>query len=226
MSDARPDGDRAPEPGPDEGPAAPEQAAGASRAAAGPVPPPPSSPAAQRLSRFTAANMLRSLLPLTVIILLLGGFAALRQNNVDPVTPVETATTVRFAASTAGYQLEAPADLPEGWTATSARTDAGSATGPDDAVTLELGFYTPGEEFAGFVTSDDPRVTPLRSVLDGASDDGTARIGGQSWTRLTTARGETAFTRESGGATVLVTGSAADRELETLAASIRRYPTT
>jgi len=63
----------------------------------------------------------------------------------------------------------------------------------------------------------------VADVLDGAEDQGAVDIGGRSWTRSTTVDGETALSREEGGATVLVTGSASDDELETVAASVEPY---
>ena len=88
-------------------------------------------------------------------------------------------------------------------------------------MTLEIGWSTPAEEFAGFVISDDPEADPLRAVLDGAEEDEDVTIAGERWTRATTARGETALTREAGEATVLVFGSAPDEELTRVAAAVR-----
>src|SRR4051794_26070444 len=45
-------------------------------------------PATDRMARFTVVNMLRSLLPLVIIILVVVGWTAFRQNpDVDPVKP-------------------------------------------------------------------------------------------------------------------------------------------
>jgi hypothetical protein len=82
---------------------------------------------------------------------------------------------------------------------------------------------TPEDEFAGFVISDDPEAVPLRRVLDDAEEQGTVQAGGDDWTRLTTASGETALTREAGGATVVVFGSAGDAELTEVAAAVQPY---
>ena len=48
-------------------------------------------------------------------------------------------------------------------------------------------------------------------------------IGGDRWTRSTTTDGETALSREADGVTVLVSGSATDEELRTVAESVRPY---
>jgi hypothetical protein len=184
--------------------------------------PPPVSPAIERANRMNAANMLRSLLPLVVICLLLVAWQAFRSSGDVGVRTVDPSTTVQLAAARAGYELVVPTDLDEGYRPTSARTDAGAA-GDGDPVTLEIGYLTPEEEFAGFVVSDDRDADPVADVLDGAEEQGAVDLGGRSWTRSTTVDGETALSREEGGATVLVTGSASDDELETVAASVEPY---
>ncbi len=179
-------------------------------------------PAMVRAAKLNAANMIRSLLPLVLICLVLVGWAALRQNPDDPVIEVDPTSSVRASAERAGYEVLVPTGLPEGYRPTSARTTAGSAE-EGAPVTLEIGYLTPEEEFAGYVISDDSRAAPLRRVLDGDEEQGTASIGDRDWSRRTTADGETALVLETGGATVLVFGSASDDELGEVAASVRPY---
>jgi hypothetical protein len=176
----------------------------------------------QRLGRFTAANMVRSLLPLVVICLLIVAWTAFRQSGDAGVRTVDPSSTVQLAAARAGYEIQVPTGLDEDWRTTSARTDAGDA-GEGDPVTLEIGYLTPSEEYAGFVVSDDRAADPVAAVVDEAQERGTVELGGRTWTRLTTVREETALVSERDGVTVLVTGSAADEELETVAAAVRPY---
>ena len=188
--------------------------------------PAPSS-ADQRAARQTFANMLRSLVPLVVIIVAVVGWTSFRQGpDVDPVKPVENLdSTVQLAANRAGYPLLVPTGLPDGYVATSARTDAGDA-GEGDPVTLEIGYVTPTEEFAGFVVSDDPRADPVTALLADAAEGGDVRIGGETWTRSTRQHGrdtETVLSRETDGVVVVVSGSASDEELETVAGAVRPY---
>lgn len=178
--------------------------------------------AEERAGRFTAANMVRSLVPLLAIVLLLVGWSAFRQNGADPVREVDPSSTVRLAAARAGYPMLAPTGLPKGYRATSARTDAGQAR-KGDPVTLQIGYVTPKEQYAGFAISDDPRADALTSVLDGARPDGTVQIDGATWTRSRTTRGELALSERVGDVTVLVTGSAAEAELAAVAGSVRPY---
>jgi hypothetical protein len=189
--------------------------------ASGPMPEGSSapSPAVERANRMSAANMLRSLLPLVVICLLLVGWQAFRASNEETVREVDPASTVRLAAERAGYEVQAPSGLPEDYRPTSARTDAGNAR-EGDPVTLEIGYLTPSEQFAGFTVSDDARAEPVRAALDGATDEGSVDVAGEQWDRLTTERGETALTREVGDVVLLVTGSAPDDELRAVAGAV------
>jgi hypothetical protein len=183
---------------------------------------PAPSPAMQRANRMSAANMLRSLLPLVVLCLVIVGWTALRQESDVGVREVDPASTVQLAAARAAYEVPVPAGLDDDYRTTSARTDAGNA-GQGDPVTLEIGYLTPSEEYAGFVVSDDLRSAPLAAVLDGSVEQGTVELGGRTWTRSTTERDETALVREDDGVTVAVTGSASDEELENIAAAVRPY---
>jgi hypothetical protein len=197
-----------------------------------PVPPgpgTPSSPASpapsaadSRAAKFTSANMVRSLLPLTVLMLVIVWVTGIRQNPEDPVRDVDPGPSIALAAERAGYPLLVPQELPAEWRTTSVRTDAvDGAAG--DPVTLEIGWFTPAEQYAGFVISDGEDVDALDDVLDDATEDGTTQLGGVTWDRRTTERGETALTRTEGPATLLVTGSAPDEELETLAVAVAPY---
>lgn len=180
--------------------------------------------AGERLARFTAANMVRSLLPLTVIVLALVGLVALRQNDADPVRTVEISSGIQLAAARASYPVLVPQGLPDDWRPTSIRTDAGNATEAGDPVTLAIGWVTPDDEYAGYVVGDDPRADDLDAVLSGASEDGTVQIGGRDWVQLTTTRDETAYRLDAGDdVTAVVTGSASDDDLRTLAAAVSPY---
>jgi hypothetical protein len=183
-----------------------------------PAPP----PAVDRMGRFTPANMLRSLLPLVVICLVIVGVMAVRQTPDDPIREVDTTSAERASAELASYELLVPRGLPEGWRPTSVRTNAGSASA-GDPITLQIGWFTPGEEYAGYVVSDDPEAQALEDVLEDATPEGEEQVGGETWQRLTTERGETAFSRTEGTATYAVTGSASDEELTTLAGSLQPY---
>jgi len=180
-------------------------------------------PALQRAARMNAANMVRSLLPLVLICLAIVWWTNFRQSaDVQPVRTIDPSSTVDLAAARASYPLVVPQGLAKNYRPTSARTDAGKAS-EGDPVTLEIGYVTPSEEFAGFVVSDDRRADPVAALLDGADEQGSVDVGGRSWTRATTQKGETVLTREDGGVIVAVSGSASEKELETVAAAVAPY---
>jgi hypothetical protein len=180
------------------------------------------SPAMQRAGRLNFGNMMRSILPLVAICLAIVAWTTFRQKPDEGVRTVDPSSTIQLASARAGYQVSAPQGLPDDYLVTSARTDAGNA-GEGDPVTLEIGYLTPSEEYAGFVVSDDPSDGAVVDVVGEAEEQGTVRIGGQDWQRLTTGRGETALLRESDGVVVAVTGSASDEELETVAEAVEPY---
>ena len=183
-------------------------------------------PAPDRRSKQTFANMLRSLVPLVLIVLGVVWWTSFRQSpDVEPVKPIETATTVQLAANRAGYPLLVPTDLPRGYRPTSIRTDAGNAE-EGDPVTLEIGYVTPSDQFAEYVVSDDPRADAVASLLGDATAAGDVQIGGDTWTRATRLHEreeETVLSRTEDGVTVVVSGSASDEELETVAGSVLPY---
>jgi hypothetical protein len=183
-------------------------------------------PVADRRSRQTFANMLRSLLPLVVIVLAVVGWTAFRQSpDVRPVQAIDPSSTISLAANRAGYPLLVPTDLPRGYRPTSARTDGGKAE-QGDPVTLEIGYVTPSDQFAQFVESDDPRADAVTALLNDATPAGSVQIGGDSWTRATRQHEhdqETVLSRTVDGVTLVVSGSASEKELETVAGAVRPY---
>ena len=176
----------------------------------------------RRAARMSAANMLRSLGPLVLLCLAIVAFTNLRDKPEERVQTVDPASTVQLAAARASYPVQAPAGLARGYLATSARTNAGNAR-PGGPVTLEIGYLTPQKQYAGFVESDDPDAQPVHDVLDGATPRGSVDIAGATWTRSTTKGGEPALSRTAGSVTLLVSGSAAEKELETVAGALRPY---
>ena len=189
-------------------------------------PRPAPSPAIERANRLSVANMLRSLVPLVVIILAVVGWQAFRQGpDEEPVRAIDPSSTIALAAARAGYPLQVPTGLPDGYRPTSARTDAGEA-GAGDPVTLSIGYVTPEQQYAGFVVSDDPRAEAVTDVLGDAQQQGAVDVGGRSWTRSIREHAgeeERVLSREDAGVVVLVTGSASEAELETIAGSVRPY---
>ena len=164
--------------------------------------------------------MVRSLVPLTVLILVMVWLY--RPSTPDPVTTVDPAGDVFYAASLASFTVLAPSGLPTGWRPTSARVDPAEQGGP---VGLSIGYVTPQGRFAQFVHSSVPVEALLGDVLGkGYTQVGETEIAGQGWQEMRSARDEPALVRSADGAIVVITGSASDAELRALVAALRPAP--
>lgn len=174
---------------------------------------------AGRLGKLTTANMLRSMLPLVVMVLALAYFCS--PHDVDPITEIDPADSISYAASLAEIPLPVP-HLENTWRPTSVEV-AGPEDGQPGPVTLTIGYLTPAEEFARYVVSTDPGSELLEDLLRDAETVGRLTIEGQAWTLMTTGRGEQLYLRTDGDLRLVVTGSAGQDELRTLTESLRPY---
>ena len=143
---------------------------------------------------MNAANMVRSLLPLVAD---LPGHRVVDQLSgrapTKPVREVDPSSTVAAGRRPRELPDRRPAGAaPTDYRPTSARTDAGTPPSgrPGDPGDRLL---TPSEEFAGFVVSDDRRADAARRRPRRRREAGTVEVGGPTWTRSTTQRGETAL---------------------------------
>lgn len=172
-----------------------------------------------RLGKLTTANMLRSLLPLVVLVLALAYFCSPQDN--DPVTEIDPSTSISYAASLTEVTLQVP-ELEEMWRPTSVNV-VGPAQGQSGSVTLTIGYVTPSEEFVRYVVSTDPDAALIEDLLKGAQSAGSAEIGGGSWEEFLTSRGEQLYLRTAGDLRLVVTGSGSQDELNTVAESLVPY---
>ncbi|MBA3294822.1 MAG: DUF4245 domain-containing protein [Geodermatophilaceae bacterium] len=171
-----------------------------------------------RLGKMTAANMLRSMLPLVVMVLGLAYFCS--PQTQDPVTEIDPSNSIRYAASLTDVVLPVP-DLAEAWRPTS--VDVTPEGGQPGVVTLTIGYLTPSEEFARYAVSTDSASGLMTDLLTGATGVGALRLGGESWEEFSTGRGEALYLRNDGDLRLVVTGSASQDELRTLAESLTPY---
>jgi len=172
-----------------------------------------------RLAKFTAANMLRSLLPLVVMVLALAYFCS--PQNQDPVTEIDPAHSISYAASLTQVTLPVP-ELPETWRPTSVDVVA-PEDGPPGPVTLTIGYVTPTGEFARYIASTDPAAELTEELLRDADSVGRLTLSDESWEEFTTSRGELLYLRTDDDLRLLVTGSASAPELRSLAESLIPY---
>ncbi|CAN5299211.1 hypothetical protein BH20ACT5_BH20ACT5_01450 [soil metagenome] len=176
-----------------------------------------SEPGGAKRGQVRVADMVRSLLPLLIGVLAMAWFCTPQDS--DPVREVDPAPSFGYAADLADFTVLAPIGLPEGWRATSARVEPAE---PDGPVGVLVGYVTPAEEFAQLVHSSVPIGELLDATLGtGYGEEGERAIAGQDWRTLRTVDGELALVRADSTATVVITGSADQAELELLAASLR-----
>ena len=168
----------------------------------------------------TFSDMGRSLGLMAVVIavlLLIGPARTLVFPGGATMQPVDYTHQVTAFKNVVGIVL-APTALPAGW-----RANAASFDSTRGRARLHIGFATPGSRFAGVDESNGPPGQLVRTVLGarGATDTGTTTIAGQTWEERRSRRGEQARTLIAGPLTVVVTGSATDAQLRTLAGSVR-----
>ncbi|MBA2553716.1 MAG: DUF4245 domain-containing protein [Geodermatophilaceae bacterium] len=169
---------------------------------------------ASRRQRSTSLDLLRSLLPLVVLILVMAWLY--RPSDPAPVTEIDPGPAVNYAATIADFDVLAASELPSGWLPTSARVDPDTAGGP---VGVTVGYVTPAGNFAQVVHSSVPAAQLLVDVLGEGYTD--IDIDADGWRRFETGKGEQALVLSSGDSTVVVTGSADLEELRVLAAALR-----
>jgi Protein of unknown function (DUF4245) len=168
----------------------------------------------------TFTDMARSLGLMAVVIgalLLIGPARTLVFPGSARMQPVDYSHRVAAFKDVVGTVLS-PTDLPRGWRANAASFDARG-----DRAHLRLGFATPGSLFAGLDESNGPPAQLVSSVLGppGARVIGTTTIGGETWDVRRSQRGEEALTLRTGPLTLVITGSATNEQLRTLAGSLR-----
>ncbi len=168
---------------------------------------------------MTTANMLRSLLPLVVIVLGLAYFCT--PQDVDPVAEIDPTNSIRYAASLAEVALPVPV-LGKTWRATSVDVVA-TEDGQPGPVTLTIGYVSPNSEFARYVVSTDPGSELIDDLLTDADVVGAQTLAGRDWEELRTTRDERLYLRTDGDLRLVVTGSVSEDELRTLAESLSPY---
>jgi hypothetical protein len=173
-----------------------------------------------RRGRESVLDMVRSfgLMVVVVGVTLLFVPSLLHPSAKDKFPAFDTSGVVEGFHQLTGVTALVPTALPSSFKAT-----AGSLTGPAAAEHLHVGYAAPGSSFAGLDEAVGPTTGLVSSVLGaaGASVHGTVDVDGVAWQRRTSSRGEVALVHRVGGISVVVTGSAAQPVLVTLAASLR-----
>jgi Protein of unknown function (DUF4245) len=178
-------------------------------------------PAASRRLRQSVTDMGRSLGLMALVIaalLALGPGRTLLFPSGDVRPAADYSSQVSGFGQLAGTPALTPAGLPGSW-----RANASTLRHTTSTVRLHIGWAVPGERFAGLDEATGDPDSLVRSVLGarGLTVAGTATIGGVSWQRRVSDRGEQSLVRQAGRVTVVLTGSATDAELRLLAGSLR-----
>lgn len=150
---------------------------------------------------------------IVVLLVIIGAFALyqalLTGDRGDPTPSLDYQTAVVGARADAHYPVLAPAELPDGWKATSVRYTPGSKWA------WHLGVLTADEEYVGLEQARTDPASLIKSAASGTVETGTTDIDGTQWqVRQDDSRGETTLVRYQQGVTTVVTGSASQDTLE------------
>ena len=157
---------------------------------------------------------------IVILLVVIGAFALYQALLTDdpgsPTPPVDYKTAVVGARADAGYPVLAPAELPDGWKATSVRYTPGSKW------VWHLGVLTADQEYVGLEQARTDPPSLIKTAAEGTVATGTTDIDGTEWqVRRDESRGETTLVRHEQGVTTLVTGSASQQTLEDYVRSLR-----
>jgi hypothetical protein len=156
-----------------------------------------------------------------VILAVVIAFVVLREvNRNDPASPVRAIDYSRdadFARDQAKFAVVAPASLPQGWRATTARYVPGAEE------QWHLGLLTEDDRYVGLEQSADSAETMVEQHVDEDATRGEpVAVAGAEWTTWRDDEGDLALVREDGGTTTLVVGHEVGADvLADFAASLR-----
>jgi hypothetical protein len=157
-------------------------------------------------------DIIRSVVVIGVVIVGLYGIGQLFTAKPEStVKPIDYASVVAQARPAATFPLLAPADLPKGWRATSARFQENG---------WHLGVLTGSDDYVGL---EQLKSTPARAIdrfADDSKSAGTADVAGQTWDVRTGPDGRLTYVRDEDGFTTLLNTSASRRVLEGYIASL------
>jgi hypothetical protein len=157
-------------------------------------------------------DIVRSVAVIGLIVLGLYAFGQLFTQEPESATPeVDYAQIVEQARPAVDFDLLAPASLPAGWKATTARLK------PE---WWHLGVLTDDEEYLGL---EQVTVSVNRAIDRFAEEsraDGTAEVAGETWTVRTGPDDRTSYLRRADGVTTVVVGTPSRRVIESYIASL------
>jgi hypothetical protein len=147
-----------------------------------------------------------------VLVLVVALFVAFRAINRDQpeveVDAVDYTRPAEFAREQARFPVLAPAELPEGWRATSVRFD----NGRDQA--WHVGFLTEADQYVGLEQADESARDLVGQHVDADATEGDpVTVDGDEWESWSDEGGDTALVRETDEVTTLVVGTVDEKTL-------------
>jgi len=156
---------------------------------------------------------------MVVLVLVVAGFVIFREiNRNDPANPVKAldiTQSVEFAREEARFPLLAPAELPEGWIATSVRFERGRQQ------SWHLGMLTDEEKYVGLEQERQPLDDMVEEHVDEEAERGDdVVVDGQTWQTFTDEDDDLALVRETPEVTTLLVGRVPQETFEELLATL------
>ncbi|CAN5669544.1 hypothetical protein BH10ACT8_BH10ACT8_06740 [soil metagenome] len=163
------------------------------------------------------ANLWRALIPLLVIIALAVFFVLPRGRGVgDGVHVIDANAQIAAARTEVDFALLVPTGLPAAWRPTNSQI---LPKGPSNGASLRIGYNTPDGKYAEFIESDDA-PDAVSAEYGPLTADNPVMVGSTSWEGFRRTDGRQLIRHTSDKVTVVVTGSAAQPELASLAQSL------
>ncbi|PRZ40991.1 uncharacterized protein DUF4245 [Antricoccus suffuscus] len=171
--------------------------------------------------------MLRSLVPIVVLVVLFAYFCMPKSDNkINTIDPQDNITSM---AEYGAFSIVAPKALDKSWKPTSSkllRDDSNQLSTPTG---LTIGYVTPKMKFARFTIRQGVPEAVLKASVDDATvtDDpagNAVQIAGRSWTPITTDKGRGYVNVAGSGAAsivIVLVGSASYDELKELATALQ-----
>lgn len=131
--------------------------------------------------------------------------------------PVDVGQAALRGSGVLGIQVSVPADLPQGWRATSARVTRST----DDVLTWHAGYQTASDQYAAVEQGVDATFRWREAQTNRGARDGTVEVAGLTWERVNRKdKVQRSLVTTTGRVTTIVTGTASYDELAVLAASL------
>ena len=154
-------------------------------------------PKKRKRGRETAADMVRSLGLVILVVIPIWFFAQAPESDEAALREVDPAQSIAaFAADVPAAPV--PGDLPDGWRATSARYDG-------DQVSLRVGWVTPQGQYAEYAASSQPQEEFIDLIAgEQVEQREPVTVDGVTWQQLQEPDGSRSYTRSYGSTTVVV----------------------